>query len=132
MVKDEIESCRFLASRFLNRHIELWRWWIRICDVTPAGTMNSCFRVFAWNTSVAWGQDRIRNGRDGSEVAVTEGHKIAAVVADRRGNVGDVAVDAAVAVLCPSSSRISAAVAAGKRRVYKSGLSCVRKTSKCL
>ena len=105
MVKDEIESCRCLASRFLDRHIELWRWWIRICGVTPAETMNSCFRVFAWNTSFAWGQDRIRNGRDGSEVAVMEGHKIAAV-ADRRGNVGgDVAAAVAVAVLCPSSSR---------------------------
>jgi hypothetical protein len=110
MVKDEIESCRCLASRFLDRHTELWRRWIRFCDGTPAGTMNSCFRVFAWNTSFAWGQDRIRNGRDGSEVAVTEVHKIAAV-ADCRGYVGDVA--AAVAVLCPSSSRISAAVAAG-------------------
>ena len=103
-VKDEIENCRCLASRFLDRHIELWRWWIRICGVTPAETLNSCFRVFARNTSFAWGQDRIRNGRDGSEVAVMEVHKIAVVVG-RRGNVGGDVAAAAVAVLCPSSSR---------------------------
>jgi len=108
MVEAEVESCRCLAVRFLDQHIELQWWkWIRFYDETPAETRNWGFRVFAWNTSFVWGQDRIWNGRDGSGEGVSEVRKIAVVADCRHENYycyyycGD--DDVATVAVCPSS-----------------------------